>query len=85
MSLPILIEQDNTATIEWCTKGAKFRRAKHILVAIHFVKDFVDKGTVVLRHCSAAKMHADMLTKPVAPKLFHDFVQVLFKVGSSLR
>ena len=35
LSLPIVIEQDNAGTIERCTKGAKFRRAEHILVKAH--------------------------------------------------
>ena len=80
---PIVIGQDNTAVIEWTTHGAKFKRATHVLVAIHFVKDFIDKGLVVLQHVPTTVMHPDMLTKPVPASIFKPFVMQMFTSRSS--
>jgi len=46
VQLPITVYQDNTSTIHWAVHGGKFKRAKHVLVAIYFVKDFVDNKLV---------------------------------------
>jgi len=78
---PVKIGQDNTAVIEWCTHGAKFKRAKHILVAIYFIKDFIDKSTAVLEHVRTEDMHADLLTKPVPADIFHPFVNETYHVN----
>jgi len=78
VTLPVTIFQDNTSTIEWTNNGAKFRKAKHLMVALHFVRDFVQKNTVRMVHRRTEEMDADYLTKPVVASLFKPAIVMMF-------
>ena len=70
---PIVIYQDNLSAIEMVTSGAKFKKAKHIKVATHFIKHSFDNKVIKLVHLPTAEMHADILTKNVPTTTFHKF------------
>ena len=44
---------------------------KHIEIDIHFVKDLVAKKSLFIRHISATKQIADVMTKALASTAFH--------------
>jgi hypothetical protein len=70
---PIVIYQDNLSAIEMVTSGAKFKKAKHIKIATHFIKQFVDSKVIKLVHLPTAEMRADILTKNVSTATFLKF------------
>jgi len=70
---PIVVYQDNLSAIEMVTSGAKFKKAKHIKVATHYIKQYVDDKVIKLVHLPTAEMHADILTKNVPTATFLKF------------
>ena len=40
-------------------------RTKHIRLRYFFIKQYLDNGDFVLKHCSTDRMIADILTKPL--------------------
>ena len=46
-------------------------RAKHIGIKHHFIREQVEKGTVVLQYCQSEDMTADILTKGLNKDQFH--------------
>ena len=63
---PSLIYQDNKSAIllEMNGKASGSKRMKHINVRYFFVKDKIQKGKIVLKHCPTEIMYADVNTKP---------------------
>jgi hypothetical protein len=45
-------------------------RTKHIEVRYHFLRDNVEKGTIVLGHVPAQDQLADIFTKPLDQAIF---------------
>jgi histone deacetylase 1/2 len=45
-------------------------RTKHIEVRYHFLRDNVEKGTIVLRHVPTQDQLADIFTKPLDQATF---------------
>jgi hypothetical protein len=73
IQLPIKVYQDNTSTIHWAVHGGNFKKAKHVLVAIYFVKDFVDNKLVEIEYLNTNDMHADLNTKVLSEEKFTRF------------
>ena len=46
------------------------KRAKHIDIRHHFVREAVQSGTIVLTYCPTTEMVADLLTKPLPKAQF---------------
>lgn len=57
---PTAILEDNTGAIKWETSE---KRAKHLDIKYHFVKDLVDSGEIDLKYCPTKDMLADIMTK----------------------
>ncbi|KAE9036156.1 hypothetical protein PR001_g8973 [Phytophthora rubi] len=67
---PILMHVDNQAAIKQLEGEDSSGKAKHIDVRVKFVKDFVQKGVIVVEYCESRKMRADLMTKSFpAPRL----------------
>jgi len=58
--------EDNLPTINMIKNGRSMSdRTRHVDVKYFFVKQYIESGKVVLKHCPTANMVADILTKPL--------------------
>jgi Reverse transcriptase (RNA-dependent DNA polymerase) len=74
----IELEQDNTASINFITRGrGTFQRTKHIKVRMFWIKMLIDTGELVVKYVPTAEMTADILTKPLTGVLFLGMVLLL--------
>lgn len=63
VSVKLLI--DNRSAIDLAKHPVAHGRSKHIETRFHFLRDNVNKGTLVLEHCRTEVQLADVLTKPL--------------------
>ena len=61
-----IIYEDNQGAIALAKNPEYHARTKHIDIQYHFIREYVEKGTIVLEYCETAKMLADALTKPLS-------------------
>jgi hypothetical protein len=67
---PIITLQDNMSTIILAQEGGSFKRTKHLIAKKGYVRERIEDGDIVLKHCPTKIMRADFLTKPLTkPKL----------------
>jgi hypothetical protein len=58
--------EDNMPTINMIRNGRSMSdRTRHVDVKYFFVKQYIESGKIVLKHCPTADMVADILTKPL--------------------
>lgn len=82
---PAIIYQDNTSAMALIDRGKTMNSAtKHINIRFFFVKDRVLSGDVVIRYLSTQQMIADILTKPLQGKAFHDLRASLLNDGRDI-
>ena len=62
----IIIHVDNQGAIALAKNPVHHQRSKHIDIRYHFVRQFVQDGTISLQYVESEKNLADMLTKPVS-------------------
>ena len=65
---PMSIHCDNKGAIDLAITAAYCPRTKHIAIRLHFLRDHVQKGEIVLEYISTENMITDSLTKG----LFHN-------------
>ena len=65
------IYEDSQGAIALAHNPEHHARTKHVDVRYHFVRDYVENGTIRLEYCPTKEMVADALTKPL-PKGRHD-------------
>ena len=67
-----IVYQDNKSAIslEKNGKASSSKRTKHIRMRYFFIKDCVDRGEVIVKHCPTKEMWSDILTKPKQGKEF---------------
>jgi hypothetical protein len=66
----MLLWQDNGAALTMFAEQSKFKRSKHILTKIMYVKDLITTGCIVSDHMGTDLMTPDVLTKPLTGKTF---------------
>ena len=54
---------DNTSVVSMKKNPVHHKRTKHIDVRHHFLRDNVEKGTIVLTYCPTEEQIADIFTK----------------------
>jgi len=68
---PGYLHEDNTSTIRLAENGRSTSdRTKHIRLRYFFIKQYLDNGDFVLKHCGTDRMIADILTKPLQGEHF---------------
>eukprot|EP00253_Pinus_taeda_P016157 PITA_16157 len=61
---------DNSSTIALSKKYVFHKRTKHINTKFHYIRELVNNGEIVLKHCRTQEQVADILTKPLGQKSF---------------
>ena len=67
---PSLIHEDNQSCIAFLNNTGPPRKAKHIDLRLHFVRDEIAKGKIKLRYIASKDNVADIFTKPLGTKMF---------------
>ncbi|GAU35215.1 hypothetical protein TSUD_204910 [Trifolium subterraneum] len=75
---PIQLLVDNKSAINLAKNPISHGRSKHIETRFHFIREQVNNGRIVLKHCPTEVQEADILTKG----LKHDrFIKLRSKIG----
>lgn len=72
-----ILHVDNTATINGTKNALGMRKAKHINIRYHFLKDLVANETIKLANINTENNVADIFTKPLSKILFSKFRNLL--------
>ena len=64
--VPIVIHCDNQSCIRLSENPVFHDRSKHIEIRYHFIRDYVQRGAVLLRYISTDEQVADILTKSLS-------------------
>ena len=70
IKLPMRILEDNQATICIADNPISQRRTRYVDIRYHFVRDFINDGTVTVEYCPTSQMLADILTKSMHKPIF---------------
>jgi hypothetical protein len=62
----------NESTIEIAYNPCEHSRTKHIDIRYHFLRDHAIKGDIVISHVGTNDQLADIFTKPLDEKHFHE-------------
>ena len=66
VQIPMLVEEDNQTCIAVAKNPMAQKRTRHMDIKLHFIRDYINDGTIVLHWCPTTEMLADMLTKALA-------------------
>ena len=68
---PIIVHQDNQSGVRIMEQGhGNFKRTKHFISKYHWIKQYVDNGTIIFHYLSTDKMIADLFTKQIVGHMF---------------
>ncbi len=70
MCEPVTIWNDNAAANNWATAAQSMRKAKHLAIRYHFVRECTEGGVIQPKPVSSACNTADAFTKPLAIAAF---------------
>ena len=70
VQLPIQIQEDNQACIQIADNPVSQRRTRHMDIRYHFVRDYIEDGTVTVKYCPTQQMLADIMTKMMPKPTF---------------
>ena len=56
---------DNNSAIALSKKNLFHKRTKHIDDKFHYIRELVNNGEIILKHCKTQEQFADVLTKPL--------------------
>ncbi|GJR64496.1 ribonuclease H-like domain-containing protein [Tanacetum coccineum] len=68
-----LVYCDNVSAVYMSANPVQHQRTKHIEIDIHFVRDMVKAGHVLVLHVPSRFQYADIFTKGLPSSLFEDF------------
>jgi hypothetical protein len=71
---PLIIKEDNQASIEWSQMDKLSARSKHIDIKNHAIKEAVRDGMVKLQYCKTDDMVTDVMTKRWTKRNYLSFV-----------
>ena len=61
---------DNSSAIALSKNFVFHKRTKHIDAKFHYIRELVNNGEIILKHCRTQEQFADILTKPLGQKSF---------------
>jgi hypothetical protein len=61
----VTLHGDNTGALDLAENLEYHGRAKHIQIRMHYIREQVRNGSIVLNYVETANMKADGLTKPL--------------------
>ena len=64
------IQEDNQACIQIADNPISQRRTRHVDIRYHFVRDYIEDGTVTVKYWPTAQMLADIMTKMMPKPTF---------------
>jgi len=67
---PITVLSDNQGATFITRNPIGHSKLKHVALDLHFVREKVEKGDIVVRHIPGTEQWADMLTKSLSSKKF---------------
>jgi hypothetical protein len=67
---PVTLFIDNKSTISLCKNLVLHESTKHIDLRYHYIRDCVEKGTIMVDYISTNEQKADILTKPLSRTRF---------------
>ncbi|XP_057452063.1 uncharacterized mitochondrial protein AtMg00810-like [Lotus japonicus] len=73
----VMVFSDNISAIALATNPTSHERSKHVDIDVHFIREHVTSGFLLLNHVPSAKQLADCLTKPVAGPRLRDHMAKL--------
>ena len=68
---------DNSSVIALSKNSVFHKRTKHIDTKFHFIRELVNNGEIVWKHCRTEDQLADIWKKPLAKKGFDHFRKCL--------
>jgi hypothetical protein len=68
---------DNQGAIALAILGSQNRRTRHINVRYHFIRDFIESGTITPHYTPTSDMLADGFTKALDRLKFATFVSFI--------
>ena len=73
----IPLYEDNQACIKILENPVYHARTKHIGIKVHLVRDYFEKGEIVVPYISTHEQLADIFTKPLPKATFEKFASGL--------
>nr|GEV94008.1 ribonuclease H-like domain-containing protein [Tanacetum cinerariifolium] len=73
LSTATLIYCDNVSVVYMSVNPVQHQQTKHIEIVIHFVRDMVTAGQVMVLHVPSRFQYADIFTKGLPSALFEEF------------
>jgi hypothetical protein len=69
---PLKLFCDNNSTVLYCNNNRSSSKSKYIDTKFLFVKERVQNGQMLIKYIGTNSMIADLLTKGLPPKVFHE-------------
>jgi hypothetical protein len=73
----MLMFEDNMACITMALQEASTRKTKHIELQVHYIRDLVQRGLIVMVHIPTRIQLADIFTKPLPEDAFYRHLHVI--------
>ena len=77
---PTIIYTDSQSAITLGNNPTFHKRAKHISVKYHFVREAITSGEIILTHCKSENNVADGFTKPLSRPRFQKFKEGVLNI-----
>ena len=76
---PIIVQVDNVGAIQLANKSTGSQRTRHIDIRTHFVREYVEDGTVKIIFVRSKDNLADGFTKKVSGEIFEQHTRKYMK------
>ena len=77
---PTVIFEDNTACIAIASNPVTSRKARHIKVKYHYIRQLISEKEIEVKHIGTHNMLADILTKPLDPEKHYKFAHKIMNI-----
>lgn len=68
---------DNKSSIDLAKNAVFHERSKHIHVRYHFIREYVERGDIILKYVNSYEQKADILTKALVTDKFEKMRDLL--------